>query len=83
MDCKLQKLVGGRWGLQCCVVNQLPTFPDEALPPDPSAPEPEADFALNGYLRLLDLQNQALRKLANGLDPPPTGPAAAEPPRPR
>jgi hypothetical protein len=67
-------------------VNQLPPFPDETSPPDPSATEPEADFALNGYLRLLGLQNQALRKLAVGLDPdviPPSEPTTSPPNHPR
>lgn len=67
-------------------MNQLPPTESAAPPPDPSADEPAAGFALNGYLNLLGVQNQALRKLAALLDPPlplpppppPEGPARAD-----
>ena len=59
-------------------MNQLPPTEGAAPPPDPSADEPAAGFALNGYLHLLGVQNQALRKLAALLDPPgPPGPPPA------
>ena len=51
-------------------MNQL--SPDDAavLPPDPTDDDPHAGFALNGYLRLMEFQNQALRKLAAHLEAP-------------
>ena len=62
-------------------MNQLP--PDDAavLPSDPAADDPHADFALNGYLRLMEFQNQALRKLAAHLEAPvpPAGPRDTSP----
>lgn len=51
-------------------MNPLPPAEGDIAPPDPTTEEPGADFTLNGYLRLLDLQNQVLRKLAARLDPP-------------
>lgn len=67
---------------QRCGVNQLP--PSDDLRPDPPLPpeEPDPDFALVGYLCLLALQNQALRKLAHGLDPPTALPPAPDAPAP-
>ena len=49
-----------------------PLPPDDAavLPPEPTDDDPHAGFALNGYLRLMEFQNQALRKLAAHLEAP-------------
>ena len=60
----------GGGGSDYCIVNQLP--PDDAavLPPDLTDDDPHAGFALNGYLRLMEFQNQALRKLAAHLEAP-------------
>ena len=64
----------GGGGSDYCIVNQLP--PDDAavLPPDLTDDDPHAGFALNGYLRLMEFQNQALRKLAAHLEAPQEAP---------
>ena len=68
--CKAQKLAGGGRAPQRCAVNQFPPTDGDFLSPNPEDNDPQAGFALNGYLRLIELQNQALRKLAAQLDPP-------------